>query len=133
MKNYRRLAPGEVVRFRDECLVCGRWVLSDDIGTHQKQHPKHRRPVRTDGCPPGWRWADAGEEFAHLARENGDLEKRAGVAGTDQTKNDAGEDYYGIPGVMPYPEDERLEPAKEPCMQCPRCAYGEMDACEDPQ
>ena len=103
MKNYRKLAPGEVIREGDVCPDDNRRIESVSGGlTVYGVGGDWYRLARTSGTPPGWRWADAGETSEHVMGD------RVEWFAPTVSANDA----TGF--VMPFPEDERPEePASE--------------------
>ncbi len=102
MKGYRKLAPGEVIREGDVCLV-------SDLYPRPSSGIAWRK-ARTDDTPPGWRWADAGERTSYEV-DSGKLRRFVGVCTTehDYPLNPDAQAYGKCGPVMPYPEDPRLE------------------------
>ena len=109
MKNYRKLALGEVIREGDqwEIETAHDYVVPGvDTGKPRPPGAVVYRKARTGGCPPGWRWCDAGEDPPRLMLGNG-------VVGLIESEARAPTEHDSVDGevgfLMPYPEDERLE------------------------
>ncbi len=107
MKGCRKLAPGEVIREGDRSLLWGPTSPDNHYATiHIGEAVGEQdwfRKARTDGCPVGWRWADAGEAYAFSVGHDGKAYDCRG-----EFMGEA--DQFGAGcGVIYYPEDERLE------------------------
>lgn len=104
MRGYRKLKPGEKTRKGDEWYspVTGGWrhVVGGTIVNCDKRWSIYRREARTNGTPPGWRWADSGEEWFHSY--DGDQ-----ICEHDDPHEVASS--YEHAAVMPYPDDFRKE------------------------
>ena len=114
MKGYRKLTSKEEVREGDlvedppgRLLEAGDIEL-EELGIAGMFHCVVYRKARTDGCPPGWRWADAGESPADWYHSE---EREWHAAGRGVIDEDSTKDYDAF--VMPYPEDPRLEEAND--------------------
>lgn len=117
MKGYRYLKEGEKFRQGDLVAVTmldvpmGFWGVFVDAEADKKR--LFCRKARTEGCPPGWRWADAGEEANHAAPNPiTDYWVPYDVGGTYKPlkaplDSKAGLGNYQL--LMPYEDDERLE------------------------
>ena len=112
MKGYRKLAPGEVIREGD---VMPAETYPSDVGKTAGANTAYFRKARTEGCPPGWRWADAGERANHAIPNPATLPAYGipyDVGGTSKefvaTMDCDGSGLHERL-VMPYPEDPRLE------------------------
>ena len=104
MKNYRKLAEGEVIRGGDqwEIETAHDYVVPGvDTGEPCPPSAVVYRKARTEGCPPGWRWCDAGEITIQNVILGQVFKCVPFKADSDQPSN--GDAY-----VMPYPEDPRL-------------------------
>lgn len=109
MKGYRKLAPGEVILEGDvmDCNWSGHGYSPAgrfSIGEEVLQGEPWFRLARTDGCPPGWRWADAGELSRFYLHERGHhLQEPTPV------RHEKDSPCGVIQSLMPFPEDERLK------------------------
>ena len=114
MRGYRRLIfnekESEPIRAMD-IYVDDNGDLYSLNGDEEFDMSWHRgqgiwRKARTEGCPPGWRWADAGEVtgkgFCVSPGVWTNWEPRS-------FDTDADGVFGCLCGVMPYPEDPRLK------------------------
>ena len=106
MKGYRRLAPGELPRDGDRRTHEGHGYVNDLEGNRDAiaGNIVIWRKVRTEGCPPGWRWDDGGEEYSHklIGGEAVEISSDILLAGRSQPGS-------VLQRLQPYPEDERLQ------------------------
>ena len=114
MKGYRRLAPHETTRPTDVSLSGGSpHELEEDTGWDAEEWGTDiYRKARTKGCPPGYRWADAGEECNHAYQYS--VQTLLDVPTPMTEQHDAGPGFGQFCGVMPYPDDPRLEEENGP-------------------
>lgn len=118
MKGYRKLAPGEIIRegdFVQYAPTRGRQLIGAEPGRWQplSERDKGWRKARTDGTPPGWRWADAGEKHDRDMADYGTSRAFKDHSAHILPKFDSDQPetlgIYISGYVMPYPEDPRLD------------------------
>ena len=117
MKGYRRLSEGELLRKGDvgwdgrpgtELMpVGGRYRIGHPAGEERTVGGFFYRKARVEGCPEGWRWADAGEVSSKFWHKDGYGTGTAQAVTLDQ--DGAVKGGRACLWLMPYPEDERLE------------------------